>query len=163
MGKLDIGQRRLIAIYFQHDQKSEKWICARGFSRTQVSRWKNVHFLGRDALFNDQQRLGRPHLISEAQELAVMRKLESDIPAVVVHTAKAFNCSVTTIQRIAGSRGRMVSCHMAIHISDDHAVKRVGYSHVQKGQDHTKKCWIDHTLLSVPPDPSRQRVWRAWG
>jgi len=65
------------------------------------------------------------------------------------------------VRRIGNKFGGTVSCHFQVHISDVHATKRVAYARVQKGQDHSRKCWADHTKLTVPPEPNRHRVWRA--
>lgn len=163
MGRLQLRDRRLIAIYAQHDGKTEKQIVALGFARQQVRLWKKVDFLAPDVDFADQLRVGRPHLLSDAMEDDVMTFLESDIPGVVAAAALKFKCSTSTIKRIADVRGEMVSRHVRVYVSEEHSKKRVTYSRSQKGEDHSKKCWVDHSLISVPPEPTRQRVWRAYG
>ena len=87
-----------------------------------------------------------------------MRFLEKDEIGIVQKAAKRFDIAPTTVRRIGNKLGRTVSCHYQVHISEIHATKRVAYADKQLGQDHFRKCWADHTKLTVPPEPNRHRL-----
>ena len=161
MPKLLIADRRLIAIHSQYGKKSNGWIIRQGFTRNQVRRWREVPMTASDADFSDTQRAGRPKILSAVQEKRLMKRLERDDPMCVARAAEEFGVSTFTVRKIGHELGDLLSRHLAIFVSDVHKVCRDLYSKDQLGQDHTVKCWGDHTLLQVPPEPVRQRVWRA--
>lgn len=161
MGRLSIGDRRLIAVHAQYGNKTFAWLRRKGFTQYQITRWKDVPFTAPDSAFADQARGSPPEALSEKQQRAVMRFLEKDEVGIVAKAAKKFKVSEATVRRIGNKFGGTVSCHYQVHISDAHAVKRVVYAKTQKGQNHSRKCWADHTKLTVPPEPHRHRVWRA--
>jgi len=161
MVKLLISERRLIAIHHQYGKKSPIQIVRMGFTERQVRRWKSVNFVGPDSDFEDAARDGAPHVLTSAQEAKVMEFLERDEPDIVTRAAQHFKVSPMTIRRIGHTYGSLVTRHREIHVSDAHALTRVPYAESQLLEDHSKKCWGDHTLLTVPPEPVRQRVWRS--
>ena len=155
MVKLSVSQRRLIAVHVQYGEKKFAWLLRQGFSKFQIIRWRDVPFTAPDAEFADKA-CGRPvSKLPESDERKLMRFLEKDEIGIVQKAAKKFDIAPTTVRRIGNKLGRTVSCHYQVHISEIHATKRVAHADKQLGQDHFRKCWADHTKLTVPPEPNR--------
>ena len=103
-------------------------------------------YLAPDTEFSDAPREGRPPVLTQTQQQAVMNRLERDLPDAIPEAARHFGVSETTIWRIGHSLGDLVSRDYAVHVSEDHCRLRVNYAKSQLGTDHTKQSWFDHTV-----------------
>ena len=160
MSRRSVSERRMVAIEMQILKKSVKQLRAK-YGRRMVDRWKDVDCVAPDEEFSDEKRSGRPPRLTEALQNDVMKFLESDSPDCVSEASKLFQVSEATIYRIGHSLGDLLSRDYTIYISEKHCERRVSYSQSQRGTDHTKQAWFDHTILEVPPQQPHQKVWRA--
>ena len=161
MGKLTPQQRRRLAISKQFEKLTFKQLRARGYTVRQITRWQNIDATGPDVLFRDDPCGHPPPKLTDALKRRIMRRLERDDLSCVARAAEQFHVSVATVRRVGNELGGQVSRHREVHISSVHRLKRVAYSEGQIGDDHTKKCWVDHMKVTIPCEPTRQRVWRA--
>ncbi len=161
--KLTVQERRRIACLKQFEGLTFKQIVAHGYTKFQVSRWQDVDATGSDVLFLDAARCGKPPALTDALKRRVMRRLEKDDIACVAQAALQFGISKSTVRRIGNELGGQVSRHKEVFVSVPHRVKRKVYATGEKGEDHTKTCWVDHMEVTIPCEPVRQRVWRTRG
>ena len=160
MSRLTIPERRMVAIEMQILKTSSKTLHKK-YGRFAADRWKNVDCCALDQAFSDAPRAGRPPILNENEQKAVMKRLERDLPNPIEDCVEHFGISESTVWRIGHSLGDLVSRDYSVHISEKHCTLRVEYSESQLGSDHSKKAWFDHTVLQIPPEPTRQKVWRA--
>ena len=89
-GRLSIGDRRLIAIHVQYGKKKFAWLLRQGFTKHQISRWKDVPFTAPDESFQDKPRGAPPVALSGKDERKLMRFLEKDEIGIVRKAAEKF-------------------------------------------------------------------------
>ena len=112
-GRLSIGDRRLIAIHVQYGKKKFAWLLRQGFTKHQISRWKDVPFTAPDESFQDKPRGAPPVALSGKDERKLMRFLEKDEIGIVRKAAEKFGISEATVRRIGNKLGGTVSAFLS--------------------------------------------------
>lgn len=129
-------------------------------NKKSVIKWKSVPMDGVDCGFKDSSRANNAVKFSDGEKEKAAELLERDCRGVVRVTAEDTGMSKNTVYRVAEKYCTSVPVVSTIEFTEREEGKREDFAEDWESKDASKVCFVDHTVVYLPPTTANHRVFR---